>query len=75
VQRLMAVYNLMTGSESEAIAIGGGTYARTMPNIVAFGPTFPGEPDVCHQVDESITVDKLLSSAAIYREALRELSR
>jgi len=45
-----------------------------MPNIVAFGPSFPGEPDVCHQVDESITIEKLLASAAIYREALRELA-
>ncbi len=75
VKTLMAVYNRMTGTDTEAIAIGGGTYARTMPNIVAFGPTFPGDPDVCHQVDEYITFDKLLASAAIYREALRELAR
>lgn len=75
VQSLMAVYNRMTETDAEAIAIGGGTYARTMPNIVAFGPTFPGDPDVCHQVDEYITFEKLLASAAIYREALRELAR
>lgn len=75
VRTLMAVYNKMTGTASEAVAIGGGTYARSMPNIVAFGPSFPGDPDVCHQVDEYITIDKLLASAAIYREALRELAR
>ena len=27
------------------MAIGGGTYARAMPNIVAFGPVFPGEAE------------------------------
>jgi succinyl-diaminopimelate desuccinylase len=75
VQTLMHVYNLLTGEESEAIAIGGGTYARSIPNIVAFGPTFPGEPDVCHQVDEFITFDKLMAAATLYREALRELTR
>ncbi|NCC75145.1 MAG: M20 family peptidase [Clostridia bacterium] len=74
VKTLMAVYNRMTGANQVAIAIGGGTYARAMPNIVAFGPSFPGEPDVCHQVDEFITIEKLLASAAIYREALRELA-
>lgn len=74
VQTLMAVYNRLTGASAAPVAIGGGTYARAMPNIVAFGPSFPGEPDVCHQVDESITIEKLLASAAIYREALRELA-
>lgn len=74
VQTLMAVYNRLTGENATAIAIGGGTYARAMPNIVAFGPSFPGEPDVCHQVDEYITIEKLLAAAAIYREALRELA-
>ncbi|MDD2534554.1 MAG: Sapep family Mn(2+)-dependent dipeptidase [Eubacteriales bacterium] len=74
VQKLMRVYNEQTQSDLQAIAIGGGTYARTMPNIVAFGPTFPGDPDVCHQVDEYITMNKLLASAVIYREALRELA-
>lgn len=74
VQRLMRVYNAVCGDTARAIAIGGGTYARTMPNIVAFGPSFADDPDVCHQVDEYITFDKLLASAAVYREALRELA-
>lgn len=75
VGALMKVYNVMTASSADAIAIGGGTYARSMPNIVAFGPTFPGDPDVCHQVNESVSQDRLLAAAAIYREALRALSR
>ncbi|MDD2457324.1 MAG: Sapep family Mn(2+)-dependent dipeptidase [Eubacteriales bacterium] len=74
VKTLMNVYNRLTGASAAPVAIGGGTYARAMPNIVAFGPSFPGEPDVCHQVDEFITIEKLLASAAIYREALRELA-
>lgn len=75
VQSLNGVYQDLTANGSRAIAIGGGTYARTMPNVVAFGPTFPGEPDVCHQVNEYITFRTLLASAAVYREALRKLGR
>lgn len=74
VQALMRVYNTVCGDTAQAIAIGGGTYARTMPNIVAFGPSFADDPDVCHQVDEYITFDKLLASATVYREALRALA-
>ncbi len=75
VKTLMAVYNQVTESLASAIAIGGGTYARTMPNVVAFGPSFPDDPDVCHQVDEYITFDKLLASAAVYKEAIRALAQ
>lgn len=74
VQTLMAVYREQTATAAEAVAIGGGTYARAIPNIVAFGPTFPEEPDVCHQVNEFITFTSLMASAAIYREAFRALA-
>lgn len=65
VQLLMQVYREETGDESEAIAIGGGTYAKTLPNIVAFGPIFPGEPDVIHQPNERWEVDKMLKAIRI----------
>lgn len=65
VQLLMQVYRDETGDRSEAIAIGGGTYAKTLPNVVAFGPVFPGEPDVIHQPDERWEVDKLLQAIRI----------
>ena len=57
----------MTDTNAEPAAIGGGTYARSIDNIVAFGPAFPGDADECHQADESMDIDKLLAAAAIYR--------
>lgn len=74
VQTLTDVYASLTGHQAEPVAIGGGTYARTMPNVVAFGSAFPGEPDTVHQADEFIQIDHWLASSAIYREALKRLS-
>ena len=74
VRSLSETYADLTGSVQPPIAIGGGTYARSMPNIVAFGPAFPGETMTAHQVDEQISIHRWLASAAIYREALRRLA-
>ncbi|MCC5912284.1 MAG: dipeptidase PepV [Clostridiaceae bacterium] len=76
VQKLMEVYKEETGDKhAEAITIGGGTYARTLANTVAFGPMFPGDEDVVHQKDEYISIDNLLKITYIYAKALYELSR
>jgi len=59
---------------SSAIAIGGGTYARTMPNIVAFGPKLPWNKDQCHQANEKILKENLYLLVSMYEEALEKLS-
>ena len=46
-----------------------------MPNTVAFGPMFPGDPDVVHQPNEYIEVEKLIKNAKIYGHALYELAK
>ncbi len=74
VETLMRVYNSITGEEAEPIAIGGGTYARSMPKAVAFGPLFPGEAELAHQKDEFIKIESLLKNAAIYACAIAELA-
>jgi succinyl-diaminopimelate desuccinylase len=74
ITSLMGVYRQLTGTEAEALAIGGGTYARSLPNIVGFGPVFPGDPDVAHKANEFASLDSLLAGAALYREALRRLA-
>jgi succinyl-diaminopimelate desuccinylase len=75
VTTLMGVYERATGTKSTPVSIGGGTYARSMPNIVAFGPGFPGMPQVAHQADESIAVDDLLAGAEVYLAAFEELGK
>ena len=53
---------------TEAIAIGGGTYARHIPNTIAFGPQAPWQEDQCHQADESVAVSDFLQWVEIIRE-------
>ncbi len=74
ISTLMEVYNEGTGLTGEALAIGGGTYARALPNICGFGPAFPGDPDIAHQANEWMSIDRLLAGAALYKEALRRLA-
>lgn len=75
IQALAKVYNEQTGKEAELISIGGGTYAKEMPNTVAFGPIFPGEPSTIHQPNEYIEVEDLINITKIYAHSLYELAK
>jgi succinyl-diaminopimelate desuccinylase len=74
IQTLKKVYEEQTGEKAELLSIGGGTYARSLKSGVAFGPLFPGRPDVAHQKDEYIIIDDLLKATAIYAQAIYELA-
>lgn len=74
VQVLMDSYKKVTGRDDKPMRIGGGTYARSVPNTLAFGPTFAEDENLCHQKGEYITEETLLTAAGIYREALLALS-
>lgn len=75
VETLMKVYQEHTGDmESKPITIGGGTYARATKNAVAFGPMFPGQPDIAHQKDEYIAIEHLVDIAEIYSKAIYQLA-
>ncbi|WP_050606512.1 dipeptidase PepV [Clostridium niameyense] len=75
IKSLQKVYKEQTGQEPELLAIGGGTYAKEMPNIVAFGPMFPGGPDLIHQANEHIEIEELILNAKIYANAIYELAK
>nr|WP_263325380.1 dipeptidase PepV [Neobacillus sp. Marseille-Q6967] len=75
IQTLKKVYEEQTGEKAELIAIGGGTYARSLKSGVAFGPLFPGRPDIAHQKDEYIFIEDLLKATAIYAQAIYELAQ
>ncbi|WP_299089241.1 dipeptidase PepV [uncultured Metabacillus sp.] len=75
IQTLQHVYEEQTSEKAELIAIGGGTYARSLAAGVAFGPLFPGRPDVAHQKDEYILIEDLLKATAIYAQAIYELAK
>ena len=75
VKVLQSIYNGYVGENTEPIAIGGGTYARSVPNTVAFGPCFPGEESLAHQKNEYILEKTFFDSCVIYREAFRNLAK
>ncbi|WMJ80300.1 dipeptidase PepV [Clostridium sp. MB40-C1] len=75
VKALAKVYEEQTGEKARLLSIGGGTYAKEMPNIVAFGPLFPGEPELIHQPNEYIELEDLIKNAKIYAHAIYELAK
>jgi len=75
IKKLSAVYEKQTGQKATLLSIGGGTYAKAMPNIVAFGPIFPGDDVVEHKPDEYIEIDKFISNAQIFASAMYELAK
>ena len=75
VKTLMNVYRNHTGdTESDAIIIGGGTYARAASNLVAFGANYPGEEEMAHKKNEYVEIDRLVLTAKIFADAIYELS-
>lgn len=74
IKILSKVYEEQTGEKGELLAIGGGIYAKGMKNIVAFGPLFPGKPDMDHKANEYIEIEDLMKMTKIYANAIHELS-
>lgn len=74
VQTLLDLYREKTGDDSEPMTTGGATYARAMPNMVAFGAHFPGQDSLAHQENEYITLDDFYTAMDIYSEAIFRLA-
>jgi predicted dipeptidase len=75
VRRLMAAYSRATGEKKPKPAIsGGGTYAKRLPNAIAFGMWFPGKPYPGHDVDEKIPIEDLQRGTRVLIHALVDLA-
>ena len=74
VQGLLDSYHEVTGREKKGVSTGGGTYARSLREGVAFGASFPEDPDVAHQADEHVNLDKLMQSMEIFAKAIIRLA-
>lgn len=70
IQTLLEVYTSSTGLTPSCIKTGGGTYARELPNAVAFGPTFPGQVTNIHNADEYISMINFDKLFEIYFKAV-----
>ena len=74
VNALYKAYVDVTGdTEHEPMVIGGGTYAKSLKNIIAFGPEKLGMDYHIHSADEFILVSEMEEAVLIYMEAIKNL--
>ncbi len=59
IKELAKAYENVTGTPADCKIDYGASYCKAMPNMVGFGPIFPDEPDMMHQVDEYMSLDKI----------------
>ena len=70
VSKLLKVYSARTGEPAAPLAIGGGTYARHLPNAVAFGCEIPGHEASIHMPNEYITIEDLMFNVHVLADAI-----
>ena len=75
VTKLLQVYTAFTGEKNPAPkSIGGGTYAKMLPNVLAFGPIFPGDEVREHKPDEFMELSRLADNANMLASAMSALA-
>jgi predicted dipeptidase len=75
VRRLLADYGAATGAKNPKPAIsGGGTYAKRLPNSIAFGMWFPDKPYPGHDVDEKNPIADLQKGTRVLIHALVDIA-
>ena len=75
VRRLLRDYAAATGKKNPKPAIsGGGTYAKRLPNAIAFGMWFPDKPYPGHDVDEKNPIADLQRGEKILIRALVDIA-
>lgn len=63
---LKDTYEKVTGMDGTPVTTTGGTYAKLMPNIVPFGPSFPGQKGIAHLPNEWMDRKDIITNAKIY---------
>ena len=66
-------YEAVTGLDGTPVTTTGGTYAKLMPHIVPFGPSFPGQKGIGHNPNEWMKIDDLIMITKIYALTLYRL--
>ena len=74
VVKLLQAYRDFTGDFRPPMKIGGGTYARRLPNAVAFGIELPEKESVMHMPDEYIDIEDLILDTKILAHAMMALA-
>jgi succinyl-diaminopimelate desuccinylase len=74
VTTIVDVYRQETGDDKAPGVMGGGTYARAVPNTVSIGTGWEGDGPA-HENDEKVRVDHLLKMAKIYAHIFYRLAQ
>ena len=74
VQKLLDAYHEVTGCERRCLYTGGGTYARSLREGVAFGASFPQDEDLAHQANEYTELEGLYKNMKIFALAIVKLA-
>jgi len=73
VTTICDVYREETGDDSKPGVMGGGTYARALPNTVSIGTGWEGD-GAAHENDERLKIDHLYKMSRIYAHILLRLA-
>lgn len=74
VKAITDVYEIESGSRHEPGTMGGGTYARAVPNTVSIGTGWEGD-GAAHETDERLAVQNLFRMSRIYAHILYRLAQ
>ena len=74
IKAMLKAYRDITGDDGDMIAIGGGTYAKSIKNIIAFGCAFNEEENHIHDANESLGIKDFKKQVEIYIEAIKNLN-
>lgn len=66
IKKLQESYEEITGLDGTPVTTTGGTYAKIMPNIVPFGPSFPGQKGIGHNPNEWMDIKDIMLNTKIY---------
>ncbi len=73
VKLLMDSYNEVTGEDESPKGMGGGTYARHLPNTIAFGANFPENPYLGHAKFEYARLSDIVRASEIFRISIQRM--
>jgi len=74
VKTICEVYKEETGEDKKPEVMGGGTYARAIPNTVSIGTGWEGDSKT-HETDERLKVEHLFKMSRIYAHILYRLAQ
>ncbi len=75
LKKLAEAYEDQTDFSNEFSLAYGGSYAKVMKRMVSWGPILPGMEDTCHEENECIKIDDLITNFRIYYDAIMSIAK